>query len=255
MRLKILAIFGLALIGAGSAFAQAPPPIPPTCDTGFYNVLSSRAWMESKREMEAAQKFILKPDSVLEYSCFNNQIQRLMDVTASADGLSGNFLAPLSTSLEATVRSPLTVYLGSNFSHTLGGGIAGGSPGGTCAAMYAIWDFLKCYDFDKADFRFFSAMAADDRRLLPLACPDNGRGAKWTAQLTAAYPAPVAAPAPGSGRMNAVVTFRNRLNPNTCNTFPPVLTGIKVIDNSGSAYDDAVCVAPGCHYNKTNRCQ
>lgn len=255
MRLLRLAILGSVLIGAGTqAFAQAgpaaPPVVPPTCDEGFNNVLNSRAWLETQREMEAAQKFILKPDSVLEYSCFNNILERVSDRTATAQ-----FLAPSRAGIESTVLSPLTVHLGSNFSHTLGGGLAGASPGGTCAAMYAIWDLLKCQDFDKADFRFFSDIGADDRRSLPVACPDAGRTAKWAAQLAAAYPAPVPAAAPGSGKMDAEKTYLDRLDPETCDSFPPVYTGIRVIGNAGSAYDDAVCVAPGCYYDKTAECQ
>lgn len=34
--------------------------------------MNARIWLESQREMEVAETLILKPDSVLEYSCFDN---------------------------------------------------------------------------------------------------------------------------------------------------------------------------------------
>ena len=48
-----------------------------SCDVDVYKVLSDRAWMEGQREMEIAQKLILKPDSVLEYSCFSQRRNEL----------------------------------------------------------------------------------------------------------------------------------------------------------------------------------
>ena len=58
----------------------APPSavsgVPKTCDSEFYDVMSNRAWLESSREMEVAQTLINKPDSVLEYTCFDEILKK-----------------------------------------------------------------------------------------------------------------------------------------------------------------------------------
>lgn len=238
-RILIFALLSFAMMNAGGfAHAQAQA-VPATCDQGFYDVMNARAWMESKREMEAAQKFILKPDSVLEYSCFKDRVQELSEATAI-----GEFFANSSSGVSRTVYAAVNDYLDNNFSHGYGGGLSQNSPGGTCEAMYAIWNFLKCQNFDKADFQAFQDMSGNDRRALPASCPDNGRTAKWTAQIKASSPPP-----------SSVPTYLNLLDSTACSRFAPVPTGIKIIDGGGAAYDDAVCVAPGCYYDKSERCR
>lgn len=53
------------------------------CDTEFRGVMNANAWRSAKREIETAERLILKPDSVLEYSCL------MADFTSS--GGSGNW--------------------------------------------------------------------------------------------------------------------------------------------------------------------
>lgn len=71
-----LCVICLSIFVVGGAFAQpAPSPrepgIPDSCDQDFYNVMEARSLLEATREMEVAETLILRPDSVLEYSCFN----------------------------------------------------------------------------------------------------------------------------------------------------------------------------------------
>ncbi|MFK7838785.1 MAG: hypothetical protein AB8B83_00505 [Bdellovibrionales bacterium] len=60
-----------------NAHAQWSANVPATCDPGFADVIEARSYMEASREIEMAQTLILKPDSVLEYSCFNNRLAEL----------------------------------------------------------------------------------------------------------------------------------------------------------------------------------
>ena len=64
----------LSFVVSSAASADA---LPSTCDAGFYDVMKARSTLEAMREMEVAQTLILKPDSVLEYSCFDLQLTKL----------------------------------------------------------------------------------------------------------------------------------------------------------------------------------
>jgi len=80
---KKLLVCALAVFVSSAVSAQS---LPDTCDGDFYEVMRAQSWMEAKREMEIAQTLILKPDSVLEYSCFNNQLKALGDVSKDMFG-------------------------------------------------------------------------------------------------------------------------------------------------------------------------
>lgn len=57
-----------------------------SCDVEFADVLEARATLEAMRELEIAQTLILKPDSVLEYSCFherNNDLDAVANIMFS----------------------------------------------------------------------------------------------------------------------------------------------------------------------------
>lgn len=70
-----------------AAFAQASD----ACDPEFEKVINARAEMEAMREVEMAQTYILKPDSVLEYSCF---FHRYEEVGEGANIFSDNVKDP-----------------------------------------------------------------------------------------------------------------------------------------------------------------
>ncbi|MEZ5813179.1 MAG: hypothetical protein R3E13_00390 [Alphaproteobacteria bacterium] len=71
-----MAFLCVPVVGMHSA-ASAGPGVSAGCDPDFWNVLSARAEAEGQREMEAAQRLILKPDSTLQYSCFDGQLDAL----------------------------------------------------------------------------------------------------------------------------------------------------------------------------------
>ncbi len=79
---KSLKIFWIVLIAAVlAAFCAVQTPyaqdLPESCDSNFNDVMHARARIEAMREMEVAQALILKPDSVLEYSCFDDRLNEL----------------------------------------------------------------------------------------------------------------------------------------------------------------------------------
>jgi len=74
--IALSAFIGFVVVGnAGTACAQSA-----ACDSDFQDVMNARATMEATREVEMAQRIILKPDSVLEYSCFDDTISNLNQV-------------------------------------------------------------------------------------------------------------------------------------------------------------------------------
>lgn len=58
-------LFSMNPFIASAQIAEQP------CDTQFWRQMSARAWMEAEREIMQNQNLIFKPDSVLEYTCFD----------------------------------------------------------------------------------------------------------------------------------------------------------------------------------------
>ncbi len=68
---KTLFLLSLGLLGILPLTVKAQDIAPQPCDTGFWNQMKSKAWMEAEREIMQNQNLIFKPDSVLEYTCFD----------------------------------------------------------------------------------------------------------------------------------------------------------------------------------------
>lgn len=239
MRAKILkkSLFFLTLLVLPAMLHAAPPTsfptVPATCDGEFYKVMSNRAWMEGSRELEAAQTLILKADSVLEYSCFKQQLGNMSTVFASVSAVNG------------LIETPMQSYLNSNFSHDKAGGKFSGA-GSTCSTMYKVWEFLKCSNFDIADFKTFTELAATDPRALPEQCNVSGRDTNWNDAITAANPPPASPPALGG--VEAVNTYLNLASPTNCSAITPIPTGLQVARIGASLYEEKVCPSLSCNY-------
>jgi hypothetical protein len=170
--------------GAASVFAND------SCDPDYYQSLESRAWLEAQREVVQNQNLIFKPDSVLEYTCFDKHLNVLSQQSMSL--LSGNPLfggnpLDLGNALSSTVSGPLTTYITSNFAHTYLGGRSTLNytpspavlPGSyTCSEMDKVWMAAKCMNFiDQSShdgFFTFAEYVGTDFRTLPTACGSNG---------------------------------------------------------------------------------
>lgn len=252
--------FCLCLFQAVPASAQ----IPDTCDADYYDVLRARSYAEGKREMETAQRIILKPDSVLEYSCFNDTLQDLGAYTEhfSETGLNGgnpppefNGISPpggvmtsnnLDNALNTVVRSALIDFL-DNFWHTYGGGTFTLSPipAAGCNPMNVVWQASKCTNFDPSWWVRFEDLATQDIRNYPIPCGEPGRNANISAALAAAFPPP--ADPVTSGSMNVYTGYVDSVT--DCSAAVPIETGISFELSNGTPIDDAVCVVPGCNYD------
>ena len=115
-------------LGAASHAAVTSP-----CDPQYMDALEGRAYLEAQREIMQNQNLIVKPDSVLEYSCFDSILRTI----ARANGDRSNFsesnrwgevpnhgTQSLDNAIQAVVGASLTSYITANFNHNYLGGRA-----------------------------------------------------------------------------------------------------------------------------------
>lgn len=251
------------------------------CDPAFQTVLDQRALLQGAQDVEMAQTLIYKPDSVLEYSCFSQNVilmeqqakilfsdnvtsptlflgqsfspqgESTQPTFSSPPGPMGmpgepqvNYAAPVPldqgtfNALYNIVRLPGASYLTGGFAPTMGGGRMGSLPA-TCDTMAQVWQFAKCSNFEKDNFRTLSDMAGKDLRQMPLPCDDPARTALIQAALKASAPPP-ADPAKGGGAQS-MRTFIDVLEApegaSSCGAMPPIPTGVG---------DEKLCITPGC---------
>lgn len=247
---------------ASAQFADTP------CDPQYYKSLESRAWLEAQREITQNQNLIFKPDSVLEYTCFDKQLEELADHAKDmfsetarwdADGVEviEDRENSMDDSLETLVADGLGKYDDANFSHNLLGGrisrnyitdtnIDGGNY--TCNVMQDVWLKAKCMDFidrEASDgfFTFAEYADGDDKRILPTQCGNN---ADWEGNINKAN-----AVGGDPWQSDDVNTYLNVLFPETgcgSGTRSYVRTGLKVT-TKGEEIEEHICVVPGCAWN------
>ncbi|HPD83234.1 MAG: hypothetical protein R3D88_01560 [Alphaproteobacteria bacterium] len=178
---KLILLFVLlgvvGLIHPAKPMAQ-PQIAPQPCDTKYWEQMTSRAWMEAEREIMQNQNLIFKPDSVLEYTCFD----QFVSINAHVAGplfvhtnYFGTPIIPLSASqsmpnaLANVVSTALNAYRNANFNDNFLGGRAGSmnipnanstfvsastNVGYTCSTMAEVWRAAKCMNFiDNAAFQ------------------------------------------------------------------------------------------------------
>lgn len=271
--------FFSALLAIGTMWAAgaiAADGVPASCDTDVYDMMKVQAHVEGQRELESAERLILKSDSTLEYSCFE-QLATTWGAKAGpfSDNGGGTPSGNLSNAVKDLVIDPIDPYL-QNFGHlflggtftTEGGTYVTGLEGGTgiCNPHHWIWLLAKCtnvaWDPTKNDdpFHFFplSKLVDHDVRDMPLACTGTlktNRDTQLNTEHTLLESFPDSTKNPPFGVDNASkVTGKNSGDLYTkrlseCGT--PVKTGVKVkpLSGGGAVVDDAVCIAPGCSYN------
>ncbi len=166
------------------------------------NQIYARAFLEAEREVVLGETAMRKPDSVLEYTCFDQfasmtahhagpiftettRWQNIVVQIGTTQAAAVNFNVfmgnnKLDLTLERLVLQSLNNYVNLNFAHDFLGGTAGfnnnifnaiGGPNYNCPFMQQIWDIAKCRNFEEDDsFMSFSALVAADPRLQPQAC-------------------------------------------------------------------------------------
>lgn len=221
------------------------------CDKDYYEALKARAWMEAQREVTQNQNIIYKPDSVLEYSCFD---QHLGVLAAQAPGM---FSGPdMHDALSNLVGGALQDYQTGSFNHASLGGkgepiakFPGDvKPGGyNCLTMNAVWSKAKCRDFSEDShegFLTFTQIQGQDPRQIPEAHKCGGDG-RWAVMEQAAYK---------TAAQDDTKTYLDYLQHDSCGKFDPIETGIPISrpkskDPKTKDYSEKVCIQPGCIYN------
>lgn len=155
-------------IGASKAQDIAPQP----CDTKYWEQMHSRAWLEAEREIMQNQNLIFKPDSVLEYVCFDQFVSLAAwpggDIFVHTDYFGKKIIergaaGSMEKGLESVVSGTLDAYKSNaKFTHTFLGGRAEHmdiadknsdfkpattNQSYTCKTMANIWKAAKCANF------------------------------------------------------------------------------------------------------------
>lgn len=269
--LRVLATF-LCSVVVSSEAAAASAFAPDACDPDYYKSMKSRAWLEAQREITQNQNLIFKPDSVLEYTCFDKFLGVLAHNSSNMFSEStrwGLAAGNLQTALTPLIAAPLSAYENANFNHTaLGGRMAAGTSytipatitptaNYTCQNMRIVWMAAKCMNFieNSAEDGFFTfaEYAADpDKRFLPDRCP--GIGSQYTSNLNTAL---VEGQTPW--KSDKLTTRLSYIYPagtgtNVCGgSDSKIKTGLVVHQSIGSVnkYNEYICLVPGCHYTPT----
>ncbi len=176
---------------AGGASKTAPQ----TCDPDYWQSMTAKAWMEAEREIIQNKNLIYKPDSVMEYVCFDSFVQhnaqKVGDIFTHTTYFNNTMIIPRGTgySLEQTLARTVTdtykAYITNNFNHkflgersaylgrhatadrTIGdasaAGAGGAAPSYSCSLMANIWTQAKCENFiDNAKFESDGFFPFDD---------------------------------------------------------------------------------------------
>ncbi len=255
---------------AGSVSVIADTP----CDNAYYESLTARAWLEAQREITQNQNIILKPDSVLEYTCFDQLVWELADHADEMLSETDYFGEPLSnTSMDNALNRLVLSSIGSFAQSNYGGypGLLGGHPAAlaikhtvqqsvgssssyNCDIMERVWHAAKCINFitdaDYDGFHTFNEYATNilDKRRLPTACmPLIGN---WSANLASALTS-------GPWTNDPLQTYLSETTPQNCTgancpcSGQPIPTGVKVSGQSPApaSYDEKICLQPGCRYH------
>ncbi len=243
------------------------------CDNAYYESLTARAWLEAQREITQNQNIILKPDSVLQYTCFDQLVWELGDHADEMLSETNYYGMPLSTTsmdtaLNNLVLSSIGAFVSGNYTSL---SLLGGHPAGTainhtvsktygrsssysCDVMKRVWHAAKCINFitdaNYDGFHTFSEYATNplDKRRLPSACmPLLGN---WSANLVSALTT-------GPWTNDPLQTYLSETTPQTCSGAncecdgKPIPTGVVVSGQSPgpASYDEKICLQPGCRYH------
>jgi hypothetical protein len=266
---------------------NAPKSNSTSCDADFMNQIYSRAYMEGQRQNLLNEAIIRKPDSVLEYSCFDSyaldaapiigrifsESTRWNNISVPINGdmygttfgnvnININMGVRLQTHIQDLVVTATTSYIGSNFGHSFLGGQSSDDFSASetlpCDNMNSVWNEARCDDIGPDDqFWTFQGLISLDPRILPAACTGGTKITQQQIDLSRNE----------NARFQYVEfdqdtpTYKDRLN-FTSPCLPPIPTGltltftrksvsifgnVTILDRT--AYPDMICPNPSCYYN------
>lgn len=232
----------------GPKTGLAAPHTGGSCDGNFMNQIYARAYMEASREVIINEQLIHKPDSVLEYTCFDQYIamsahfagpifsesddfdNRSVDLETADDTQTTTYTVNyadthLDDALDELLLDSLDNYITNNFSHTYLGGEAtvdssmnNTSIGGnsySCSEMMTIWEIARCRDIGEDDqFISFEDIALEDPRTLIAECspgmtPGAGSNTPMTISETDPCPAAGGGPFANTNVTNDIIRVAN----------------------------------------------
>lgn len=269
----IFVLLALACLWAAPAGAQTLQDT--TCMPEMMTIIEANGLIEAEREIIQNQNLIAKPDSVLEYSCFEQHLTlsglRTGEMFTEAEsffGINDAFIDEysLDRGIYFVVFQALVEYMRENFWHRYLGDRAdlqalptGGTGDFTCYAMGYVWNRAKCSNFIEPRntrdgfYTFDEYRDMTDPRNLPepLQC-DNWPD--WADEITDSRraSAPSSTPDPGTALNDDLVVYPLLFEPDDCSQSEPVPTGLYVPPFTGAGqdgYQEYVCLAPGCYYN------
>jgi hypothetical protein len=281
---KIICIVAMSLVlsvvatpkaHAAAVFADS------TCDSTYYDALEARAWLEAQREITQNQNLIFKPDSVLEYTCFESHLNQVAD--AADDLFSGDTRwgsAQNMASALGSIAGAHKTYDENNFEHDYLGGRsseADTTPSSSvskssyeCDVMKKVWESAKCMDFlaDASHDGFFTfaeyAAESEDKRFLPEQCTGFTAKTEFENNIEAVYSDDVTKTPWDEDPVQTYFYLFNRgdsggettICGNTAGEFnkSKIKTGLKIKRDIGAVteYNEYVCLVPGCYYNPTS---
>ncbi len=161
-----------------SSYAQ-PQIAEQPCDAGFWRQMEARAWQEAEREIMQNQNLIFKPDSVLDYTCFD----QFANIAAAQGGeifthtnyfgekiIERSMNESTNNAIKSVVSFALQGYKIGQFPNSFLGGRSGAMSASTtrhsaqnpsngnsaqysCSNMSRIWQAAKCANFiDNSNF-------------------------------------------------------------------------------------------------------
>jgi len=247
-----------------------------SCDPQYYESMESRAWLEAQREITQNQNLIFKPDSVLQYTCFDkfaNVASKNAKNMFSGSTRWGTPPTDAGKALTDSVVKPASDWGTSNFDHKMLGGqsnITGklgeeaqeGEYG--CDTMKKVWAAAKCMNFmDKSGQDGFftfkdyadAAKQKKDKRTLPTQCGNNPdyQGNVDKALVDKKTP----------WEEDPVTTYLDLLYPKKggCgDESSKIKTGVIITqatqaEGEKKDYEETVCLVPGCHFDpKQDKC-
>ena len=279
IKYKYLVLLLFLSIGAyvPSAHAGGLPtsaPMADTCDADIMLAMETRAWLEAQREITQNQNLIAKPDSVMEYTCFDSFLDVLALEAANmfsenTSVWTGGSVAlitntDMDNALSELVGASMNEYITTNFGHSFLGGrgsndytpsatISGAAY--TCDRMNVVWQNAKCLNFatrPEDGFLTFDQHASNDPRNLPTGSECTG-DTRWSTYIDATFNSPDWRTTYDTNIDDTYTLSSEYTEPGDCSDARMIRTGLRIFDD-GTTIQDAVCLNPGCFYNGTG-CQ
>ena len=197
--MAFIAIVGCVLCLFHPSHAKAQSVIPPLggsaeeltgCATDTWIAMVNQSVMEARRENIMHQRYIAKPDSILEYTCFNEQVALAGDFAGPIFSETDEFVYPgtyvltsglasvlsflgfdsLDAALVEAVEEPVAEYLVGSFDHGLLGETepVAARAGTACNIMANVWQASKCKNFNLEEFYTFDDLINFDPREFPV---------------------------------------------------------------------------------------